>query len=133
VPRRHRAPVPLPPQPDTPYMVFTAHDTAQGLKTGARRTFDFLRGIHDQANDMVNPLKIYEGLHEFGQHEAAIYIPDPDGHTEDGDAFARKLGRDTLNSLNPLVWFCLRRPRSRLRRTALAQTGTRPRCPPLGK
>jgi len=98
---RHRAPVPLPPQPTTPYMVFTAHDTAQGLKTGLLRTFHFLQGMHDQANDMVNPLKIYQGLHEFGQHEAAIYIPDPDGHTEDGDAFARKLGRDTLDSLNP--------------------------------
>ncbi len=62
------------PQPTPPYLVFTAHDTAQGLKTGLPRTFHFLQGMHDQANDMVNPLKIYQGLHEFGQHEAAIYI-----------------------------------------------------------
>jgi len=104
-PHRHRAPVPLPPQPDTPPALLTPHEAAQGLKTGLLRTFHFLQGMHDQANDMVNPLKIYlkiyQGLHEFGQHEAAIYVPDPDGHTEDGDAFARKLGRDTLDSLNP--------------------------------
>lgn len=82
-------------------MIFAPHDTADGLKTGVQRTFNFFRGMHDQASDMVNPVKIYQAAHDFGQHEADIYIPDPDGHTENGDAYARKMGHDALDGLNP--------------------------------
>ncbi len=101
-PHPHHAPVPLPPQPKTPYVIFTAHDTADGLKTGLRRTFMFFKGVHDQANDMVDPIKIYQAAHQFGKDEADIYIPDPDGHTKDGAAYADKLWHDTVESMNPM-------------------------------
>jgi len=97
----HHAPVPLPPQPKTPYMIFTTCDTAEGLKTGLRRTNDFLQGFQDQIVDTFNPVSIYKGLHQFGQDEADIYIPSADGTTKDGDAYARKMGHGIVESFNP--------------------------------
>lgn len=140
-PRRHRAPVP--PAPPADHALHGLHRPRHGAGAENRTAphlplppGDARPGKrHGQPpQDLPGPARVRpaRGRH-LDQHEAAIYVPDPDGHAEDGDAFARKLGRDTLDSLNPLVWFCLRRPGSRLRRTALAQTGTRPRCPPLGK
>ncbi len=97
----HHAPVPLPPQPKTPYVIFTTRDTADGLKTSLRRTGDFLQGFQDQIVDTFNPVSIYKGLHQFGQDEADIYIPSADGTTKDGDAYARKMGHGIVESFNP--------------------------------
>ena len=50
---------------------------------------------------MLDPVKIYEGVHDFGEHEAAIYVPGPDGHVEDGNAYAKSLWEGVKDSVNP--------------------------------
>jgi len=50
---------------------------------------------------MVNPIKIAQGLNALGKVEGEIYFPYPGDDPVDGDAFARKLGRDALDSMNP--------------------------------
>ena len=91
-------PAPLP-SDTTP--IITARDFFGGIGTGVSNVAHFIQGSQDASLDMVNPIKIYQAAHNFGEHEAAIYIPDPDGHVEDGDAFAKKLGHDALDGLNP--------------------------------
>jgi len=68
--------------------------------TGARRLYDFRRGIDQASQDMINPIKIYQTAHGLGDQIATL-IPGADGQKAAPGALARSLGHGFVEGINP--------------------------------